>query len=209
MARDTAERVELTSTVLLALAAVAIAWTSYQGNRWNVEYRIASGHCNTRPLCTAPAQSLSQVQTQIDVTTFTQWVDAHAQTDGELARFYSKRFRKEFKPAFVSWLKTEPLTNPNAPLTPFAMPEYRTAASAEAEQLDAETELSSAAGRRDLERQSDYLLCVVLFAVSLFFAGMSTKLRDLRLRVALLGVGFVLFGGTLIWLATFPVSISV
>src|SRR5262245_23116578 len=115
MARDTAERVELTSTVLLALAAVAIAWTIYHGNRWNVEYRIASGHTNSLRIEAARAQSLSQVETQIDVTTFTQWVDAHAQTDDQLAHFYSKRFRKEFKPAFVSRLKTEPLTNPNAP----------------------------------------------------------------------------------------------
>src|SRR5215471_14083232 len=134
MARDTAERVELTSTLLLALAAVAIAWTSYQGNRWNVEYRIASGHTNKLRIEAARAQSLSQVETEIDVTTFTQWVDARAQRDGDLARFYAKRFRKEFKPAFVSWVKTRPLTNPSAPLTPFAMPEYKTAATAEAAQ---------------------------------------------------------------------------
>jgi hypothetical protein len=49
----------------------------------------------------------------------------------------------------------------------------------------------------------------VLFAAVLFFAGMSTKLRTPNLRRVLLGVGVVVFAGTVVWLATFPVSISV
>ena len=53
------------------------------------------------------------------------------------------------------------------------------------------------------------MLCVVLFAAVLFFAGISTKLDTPRLRRVLLGFGVVLFLGTLVWLATFPVSVSV
>jgi hypothetical protein len=43
----------------------------------------------------------------------------------------------------------------------------------------------------------------------LFFAGMSTKLRTLRLGRVLLGPGVVTFVGTVAWLATFPISVSV
>jgi hypothetical protein len=50
---------------------------------------------------------------------------------------------------------------------------------------------------------------VVLFATALFFAGMSTKLRSLRLQAVLLSFGVVVFLGTLAWLATSPVSISI
>ena len=50
---------------------------------------------------------------------------------------------------------------------------------------------------------------VVLFAVALFFAGMSTKLTAPRLRTLTLVIGSVVFLGTVVWIATFPVSLSV
>ena len=108
-----------------------------------------------------------------------------------------------------AWLATRPLRNPNAPLTPFAMPQYKLAAAAEAKRLDAEAELSAATVRRNIQRASNYILGVVLFSVSLFFAGMSTKLTDIRLRQVALALGYVVFLGTLIWVATSPVSFAV
>ena len=53
------------------------------------------------------------------------------------------------------------------------------------------------------------MLGVVLFAVALFFAGMSTKLSGPGPRKALLVVGCLVFIGTAAWIATFPVSVSV
>jgi hypothetical protein len=89
------------------------------------------------------------------------------------------------------------------------MPEYRLASAAEADRLDAEAETSSATVRRNIQRASNYVLGVVLFSVSLFFAGMSTKLSDVRLRKVTLAVGCVVFLGTAIWIATSPVSVAV
>ena len=37
------KRVQVFSTSLLAVAAVATAWCSYQASRWTAEYRAASG----------------------------------------------------------------------------------------------------------------------------------------------------------------------
>ena len=70
--------------------------------------------------------------TQVDIATFIQWVDADVKNDEKLARFYRKRFRPEFPPAFAAWIATKPKTNPKAPLTPFAMPQYRLATAKEA-----------------------------------------------------------------------------
>ena len=53
------------------------------------------------------------------------------------------------------------------------------------------------------------MLAVVLFAVALFFAGMSTKLRTPGPRKVLVAVGCLVFAGTAAWIATFPVSVSV
>jgi hypothetical protein len=203
------DRVELVATVLLSCAAVATAWSSYQATRWNGEQTKASSRTNAIRIDAARAQGLAEAQKEVDVMTFTQWVDAYARDEQLLMDFYFARFRDEFRPAVSAWIATRPLRNPDAPLTPFAMPQYRLAAEEEADRLDAEAEVSSATVRRNIQRASNYVLAVVLFAVSLFFAGMSTRLQSSALRKVLLAVGCAVFLGTVIWLVTFPVSLAV
>jgi hypothetical protein len=53
------------------------------------------------------------------------------------------------------------------------------------------------------------MLAVVLFASSLFFAGISSKIATPRARTAILVLGCVLFVGTVIWIATVPVRLTV
>jgi hypothetical protein len=204
-----AERLEIVATVLLALATVATAWSGYQASRWNGEQANAFSRGNAARIESTRASSLADAQTQIDVATFTAWVDAYAQGQRKLADFYLKRFRAEFKPAVDSWIATRPMENANAPLTPFAMPQYRLAARKEAAELDAEAEAWAGKARTNVQRATNYVLGVVLFAAALFFAGMSAKLRTRRLRTVLLTFGLVVFLGTVAWIATFPISVSI
>ena len=80
---------------------------------------------------------------------------------------------------------------------------------AQTQRLDAEAESWSAKARANVQRATNYVLCVVLFAGVLFFAGMSMRTRSAGPRRLLLGFGVVLFVGTVVWLATFPVSVSI
>jgi hypothetical protein len=207
--RTLTDRRELVATALLALAAVATAWSGYQATRWNGEQTKAASRTNAIRIDAARAQGLSEAQKEVDVATFIQWVDAYANRQTELTTFYERRFRPEFKPAFRAWLATSPLTNPDAPLTPFVMPQYRLAAEADAARLDADAEVSAAQVRRNIQRASNYVLGVVLFSVSLFFAGMSTKLTSPRMSTLALATGCVVFLGTLVWIASSPISLSV
>lgn len=200
---------EIVATALLAVAAVATAWSSYQATRWNGEQAKAASRANALRFEATQAASLGDSQTQVDVATFIQWIDANATGDDELAAFYADRFRAEFQPAFAAWMATDPFSSPDAPPTPFAMDEYRLEAATKAERLDAEAEEYSAAVRRDVQRAGNYVLGVVSFAVALFFAGMSTRLSGRGARTAMLVVGCVVFAGTVAWIATFPVVISV
>jgi hypothetical protein len=201
--------VEIIATVVLSLAAVATAWSSYQATRWNGEQAKAASRTNGVRIEAARAQGLAEEQTQIDVALFIQWVDATAVDDARLATFYTDRFRPEFVPAFDAWLASDPLANPDAPPSPFAMDEYKLQARADAERFDAQAEVLSAVVRRNIQRAGNYVLGVVLFSVALFFAGMSTKLHGTGPRRWLLTVGCLVFVGTAVWLATFPVSISI
>ena len=169
----------------------------------------AASHTNALRIEAAPAEGLAESQTEVDVATFIQWVDATAGDDREVAAFDMERCRAEFQPAFEAWLATEPLTNPDAPPTPSAMDEYQVEAATEAERLDVESERSAAQDLRNIQRASNYVHGVVLFAVSLFFAGMSGKLRGSGARKATLAIGCVVFVTAVVWIATFPVSLAV
>ena len=195
------DRVELVATVLLAVATVATAWSGYQSTRWNGEQAKAGARANALRIESAKFAGLANTQTIVDVSVFTDWVNAYAEDKTELANFYFTRFRKEFKPAVAAWIATRPLKNPNAPPTPFAMPQYKLEAREESERLSAEAEVFAAQVRRDIQRASNYVLGVVLFASSLFFAGMSTKLAITRLRVVMLSIGCTVFVLTAVWIA--------
>jgi hypothetical protein len=97
----------------------------------------------------------------------------------------------------------------SAPLSPFAMPEYVLAATADADRMEAEAGTFSERAGAFIQRADDYALAVVLFASSLFFAGISTRLHSPGKRLVLLGLGYALFLGSVTWIATFPVSLSV
>jgi hypothetical protein len=200
--------VEIVATVILAVAAVATAWSSYQATRWNGETTKASGRVNALRIEAARAQGLAQGQTQVDIAMFFQWVNASAVENDDLANFYVERFRPEFAPAFETWLATDPLTDAAAPPTPFALEEYELQATRDADRLDDEAEVTAATVRRNVQRAGNYVLAVVLFAVSLFFAGISTKLQGVGPRKVLVAVGGAVFVGAAAWIATFPVSIS-
>jgi hypothetical protein len=200
---------ELVVTVLLVVAALGTSWSSYQATRWNGEQAAAAGRTSAVRIGAARAQGQAQAQTQVDVATFIAWADADRQGDRALAAFYVDRFRDEFKPAFDAWRATAPFTNPDAPPTPFAMPEYQLAARTQAEQLDADSQASAAQVLQYIQRSSNYVLTVVLYAVVLFFAGMSTRIKNPRLRWVMTLAGCLVLLGDLAWLVTFPVSVQV
>ena len=203
------ERLEIVATILLAIATVGTAWSGYQASRWNGEQAKAAARANAARVESTRAAARANSETQVDVATFVAWVDAYALERTELADFYYARFREEFKPAVEAWVATRPRRNPEAPLTPFAMPEYKLASQERANELEATAELWATRARENVQRSTNYVLAVILFAATLFFAGMSTKLGTPRLRRALLAFGALVFVGTVVWLATFPVSVSV
>ncbi|MET1155026.1 hypothetical protein [Arthrobacter sp.] len=202
------DRLEFLVTVLLVVAAVATSWSSYQATRWHGEQAEATSRTNAIRIASARASSLAEAQTEIDVATFIAWADADQNGEAELATFYLNRFRPEFAVAFRAWIEAAPLTDPDAPETPFTMSEYQVESKNNALRLDGEAEKSAAEVQRDIQRASNYVLTVVLYAVVLFFAGISTKIGSRRLRTVMLSAGFVVLVGTLLWVATFPISIG-
>ena len=90
--------VEIVATVLLALAAVATAWSSYQAARWNGHQAETASRNNAVRIQAARAESEAEAETEVDVALFIQWVDATAAEDDELASFYESRLPRRVPP---------------------------------------------------------------------------------------------------------------
>jgi hypothetical protein len=97
--------------------------------------------------------------------------------------------------AYDAWIAFDPFTNPDAPNSPFAMPEYQLSQDIEAERLEERADTLFADGE-DANTISDiYTLTTLLFAAALFFAAISERFEFPKARVVLLvmaGMGLVI-----------------
>ena len=119
---------EVLSAVLLSLATVASAWCAYQSTRWNGVQALSFSAANGARTESVRMSNAALQLTSIDIGMFVQFAAAYSEDNMALAEFLLERFRPEMKTAVDAWLATEPLKNPNTPLSPFAMPEYTSAA---------------------------------------------------------------------------------
>jgi hypothetical protein len=120
------------------------------------------------------------------------WENAAGSGNDHLKEFYSKRFRPEFRPAFDAWLATNPTANPQAPATPFTVPNYGSPHEQQARELESRAEALFAAGHQANHYADNYVLGTVVLATVLFFCGIVPQFSDFRLRVALLGIAMLL-----------------
>lgn len=202
-------RIETLSTILLAAATLATAWAGYQSSRWHGEQAKAQTAATAGRVEATRLSGVANREGQIDVAVFIQWVDARATGDRKLEAFYRRQFSGRLEPAFEAWIADDPFERAGGPRSPFEVPEYRIAAQRRSQRLEAAAARSAETAREDIQRADNYVLCVVLFASALFFAGLSTRLPTLRGREQILALGWLLFVGTLVWMATFPVTVSV
>ena len=209
IASPTLRRLELAAAVLLALAAVATAWAAYQSRQWTGEQASSTSQATATRISANRVSAVANRQLQVDVTTFTQWLDARAENRPELAAFYRERFRLEFKPAFAAWIATNPFRDENAPSSPFEMRQYRLGTEARADRLEVEAAADSDRAKEANQHADNYMLAVVLLATSLFFAGLSIKLGSPKIQAALLGLGWIVFLAAVIWMATLPVEVTI
>ena len=205
-----ARRFELAATLLLAVAAVATAWAAYQSARWHGEQAAPRAPRSPRASSRRARRTSRTARGQVDVALFTQWVDAYAREETELAAFYRKRFRAGVRAGVRRLGRDAAAEEPRRP----ALAVRDAAVQARRRrrwptQLEAKAAAASAQAGADIQRADNYSLAVVLFAASLFFAGVSTRLHGRTPRSIVLGLGYTMFLASVIWIATFPVSLSV
>ena len=186
---------EPVALVLLSLATVGTAWCSFQAASWGgVSQRLTNlSVASSRRAVTAELKS-SQIAT-LDVLLFSQYVNARASSNQELAQFYADRFRGEAKQAFQAWLAAHPFESTNAPAHPFVPALYQPKLMTDAEAAETEAQhLWQQAGEAGRNSRG-YVLLTVVLASALFCGGTASKFEGIWTRrvVLLLGLAAFLF----------------
>ena len=198
-----AEVIEILEAILLAVVAVATAWSGYQTARWDTRQAHLYGLSNKYRAVSNKAATRSGQEELYDTSTFSFWLQAKAQGDREAAQLFVRRFRPEYRPAFAAWLGTDPFHNPKAPPGPILMPQYHNAMAAKAEANDARATTAFEQGTKARETGDRYLRNTVLLATVLFLTALAQKFKVETVRIGLIGVSGVLLVIALYFVVTY------
>jgi hypothetical protein len=188
----TEQVIEIIEAVVLALVAVATAWSGYQAARWDGHRTQLYAESDTLKVGVEELDTLAGQDRIYDITTFNSWVAAKAGGNQKLAAIFESRFRDEYRAAFTLWLNTDPFNNPKAPPGPIFMPEYRSTKLEEARRLNADAPAIFQRGTRAGDVADRYVRITVLLATVLLITAIGQRFRVTSVRTGMLVVAFLL-----------------
>src|SRR5881275_2207703 len=121
------ETIEIIEAVILALVAVATAWSGYQAAKWAGNRAEQYAEASRLRVTAEGLATLAGQERIYDSDTFNSWLAAKLDGKEEAASFFERRFRDEYRSAFTAWLATDPFKNAQAPPGPIFMPDYHNA----------------------------------------------------------------------------------
>jgi len=189
---------------VLAIVAVATAWSGYEAAKWDAlsaqNYNLAS----RTAVVSQEKATLAGQDRLYDITTFDAWVGAKVAGKDKVAAFYERRFRPEYATAFAAWWKLDPVNNPSAPPGPIFMVEYADPNRQESASLAEEAQRRYEKGVSTRDIGDKYVKVTVFLATVLLLTALSQRFEILGPRVAVVAVAFVLLVTSTYWILTFP-----
>lgn len=183
---------ELWATIILSVATLITAWAGYEASKWNSLQTGFNLKATALRIDAGLQASEAQQQMLVDVGQFTNWVNAMGDGNRQLADFHSRRFSDTLRPAFEAWVATNPLENPDAPVSPFEMEMYelsiRSAVSEMYASGDELVQLGEVAGSIG----DQYTLMILILAGALLLAGLAHRFEWAELRLIVVGIALLI-----------------
>src|SRR5437773_4971746 len=195
---------EIVEGVVLALVAIATAWSGYQAAKWDGREAELYGKSSKIRLTAEGLLTRGGQQQLYDASTASSWLQAEATGNTRLARIYARRVRPEVRPAFHDWIKTDPIHNPHAPPGVITMPQYRNHLLSESAVLQALASRTFEEGTASRETGDKYIRATVLLATVLFLIALSQRFKVFGVRLGLFRVVLVLLVIGVYWIASYP-----
>ena len=198
------EWIEILEAILLAVVALATAWSGLQSAKWDGTSAKAYA-TSSRLRAQSTEASLAGNQTlAYDAGTFNSWLQATLTGDKKLSSAFSDRFTPEYKVAFDAWLKLDPLHNPSAPAGPGLMPQYKNPLTEKATVLGDQATEQFTAGVEDRDTAEHYVRITVILAAVLFLIALGQRFDFRGIRAAVMTTAGVLLVYAAVLMITYP-----
>ena len=198
------EVIEILEAIVLAIVAVATAWSGYQTARWDSRQAFLYGTSSSQRFVADQRATRGGQEELYDASTFSSWLAASATGNKQAAALFERRFRLEFRPAFRAWLKTDPFHNAKAPPGPLVMPQYHNASLIASAAASTKASAGFEEGTKAREHGDDYLRNTVLLATVLFLTALAGRFKTHAVRASLLGVSAVILAICVYYVITYP-----
>src|SRR5215831_4299986 len=177
------EVIEIIEALILALVAVATAWSGYQAAQWAGKRAEEYAKANRLRVNAEGLATLAGQERIYDSDTFNSWLAATLDGKAEATAFFERRFRDEYRPAFGAWMKTDPFNNPQAPPGPIFMPDYRNAKHEQFLVLTKQAPEMADQGTKSGEIGDQYVRITVLLATVLLITAIGQRFHFKTVRV--------------------------
>jgi hypothetical protein len=177
------EVIEIIEALILALVAVATAWSGYQAAEWAGKRAEEYAKANRLRVTAEGLATLAGQERIYDSDTFNSWLTAKLDGKSQAAEFFERRFRDEYRPAFAAWMKIDPFNNPQAPPGPIFMPDYHNAKHEQFIALNKQAADMADHGTKSGETGDQYVRITVLLATVLLITAIGQRFRFKSVRV--------------------------
>src|SRR5436305_4530071 len=205
---DTSERrfeaIEIIEAAILALVAVATAWSGYQAAKWAGNRAEQYAEASRLRVTAEGLATLAGQERIYDSDTFNSWLAAKLDGKSQAAEFFERRFRDEYRPAFAAWMKRDPFNNAQAPPGPIFMPEYHNANHEQFLGLNKQALEMADQGTKSGETGDNYVRITVLLATVLLITAIGQRFHFKTVRVVFMILACLLLCLPLLQLLMLP-----
>ena len=178
--------------MILALVAVATAWSGYQAAEWAGKRAEEYAKANRLRVSAEGLATLAGQERIYDSDTFNSWLAARLDGKAQTAEFFERRFRDEYRPAFSAWMSTDPFNNAQALPGPIFMPEYHNAKHEQFLGLTKQAAEVADQGTKSGETGDQYVRITVLLATVPLITAIGQRFRFKAARVAFMILAWLL-----------------
>jgi len=186
------EVIEIIEALILALVAVATAWSGYQAAEWAGKRAENYAQASRLRVTAEGLATLAGQERIYDSDTFNSWLAAKLDSKKEAADFFERRFRDEYRTAFAAWMTTDPFNNAQAPAGPIFMPEYHNAKHEQFLSLNKQSADVTDQGTKSGETGDQYVRITVLLATVLSITAIGQRFHFRTVRVVFMILAFLL-----------------
>ncbi|MFZ4688496.1 MAG: hypothetical protein ACOYLS_04605 [Polymorphobacter sp.] len=202
-------RVEVATALLLSIAGLISAWSSYQASLWG---GIQASHYSRASAKVTEASRLEIVDGQLvaaDSMMFFAWFEAAAVNDEARMAFFERRFTPQLRAIFDPWRARFPgdvrrySVDPDAP---HALPRSQHSTGTEGRALRRAADAEFVEGDEANRIGDRYVATTVVLSTVLFLGGISPLLKIPLYRITLLALAAVLGIAAGLFIASLPIA---